>query len=59
MTLLAFILGPDIINDGDGLIDGVEQWLLLKSHWSSSFHNSSGVGPPENSLATITEFHKK
>lgn len=29
---------------GDKL--GVEQWLLLRSHWSSKRNSSSAVGPP-------------
>lgn len=45
--MLDLILGPDVINEGEGLIQGVEQWLLLKSHWSNNFQSSSGVGPPE------------
>lgn len=31
---------------GYGDILGVEQWLLLRSHWSSNRNNSSAVGPP-------------
>lgn len=31
---------------GQGEIHGVEQWLLLKSHWSRSLSSSWGVGPP-------------
>lgn len=33
-------------SDGDGDIQGVEQRLLLMSHWSSMCSSSSGDGPP-------------
>lgn len=49
-TLLVLILGPAAINEGEGLMQGVEQWLLLRSHWSNNFQSSSGVGPPEESV---------
>ena len=54
-TLLVFILGPVDISDGHGLIHGVEEWLLLKSHWSNNFQSSSGVGPPETSVINICD----
>jgi len=38
--------------DGHGEMQGVEQWLLLRSHWSRSFSSSSAVGPPETCVAT-------
>ena len=38
--------------DGHGEMQGVEQWLLLRSHWSRSFRSSSAVGPPETCVAT-------
>lgn len=37
--------------DGHGEMQGVEQWLLLRSHWSRSFRSSSAVGPPEICVA--------
>lgn len=48
-TLDAFNLAVfpfDINIPGYGDILGVEQWLLLKSHWSSKRNSSSAVGPP-------------
>lgn len=54
-TLLVFILGPVDISDGHGLIHGVEEWLLLKSHWSNNFQSSSGVGPPETSVINFRD----
>lgn len=32
--------------EGEGDIQGVEQWLLLKSHWSRRQRSSSALGPP-------------
>lgn len=43
-NLAVFPLEISVPGYGDKL--GVEQWLLLKSHWSNSRSNSSAVGPP-------------
>lgn len=44
--------------DGHGDIHGVEQRLLLMSHWSSNWISSSGVGPPPTAWAEIkSEMH--
>lgn len=48
-TLDAFslaVLPLEINVPGYGDKLGVEQWLLLKSHWSNNRSNSSAVGPP-------------
>jgi len=58
-TLLDLILGPAASKEGDGLIQGVEQWLLLRSHWSNNFQSSSGVGPPEVSIVKKTQKDNK
>jgi len=43
-SLAVFPLEINVAGNGDML--GVEQWLLLRSHWSNSLNSSSAVGPP-------------
>lgn len=43
-NLAVFPLENNVPGYGDML--GVEQWLLLRSHWSSNRNSSSAVGPP-------------
>jgi len=43
-NLAVFPLEINVPGNGDML--GVEQWLLLKSHWSNNLNSSSAVGPP-------------
>lgn len=44
--LEALIRAADPSSVGHGDIHGVEQWLVLRSHWSKSLSNSSALGPP-------------
>lgn len=48
--------GPS--NDGHGEMHGVEQWLLLRSHWSSRRINSSALGPPLLCAPEMKNFYK-
>lgn len=45
-TLAVLMRGVTPTSERHGEIQGVEQWLLLRSHWSSSLMSSSAVGPP-------------
>ena len=38
-----------------GDIDGVLVWLLLRSHWSSSWRSSSADGPPPDDFWTVND----
>lgn len=44
LSLAVFPLEINVPGYGDKL--GVEQWLLLRSHWSNNRNSSSAVGPP-------------
>lgn len=44
-ALMRDIAALDMV-DGHGDMHGVEQRLLLMSHWSSNCRSSSGLGPP-------------
>lgn len=44
--------------EGQGDMHGVEEWLLLRSHWSSSFNNSAAVGPPDTWIAVIVYYRE-
>lgn len=54
----AFIRAAGPSNDGHGEMHGVEQWLLLRSHWSSKRINSSALGPPLLCAPEITKKKK-
>ena len=53
-TLAALIRAAGCPSEGQGDRQGVEQWLLLKSHWSKSLSSSSGEGPPSVWAAVVS-----
>lgn len=54
-TFDVLILDVTPTNERQGEMQGVEQWLLLKSHWSNNLRSSSAVGPPLLFCTTETQ----